>query len=231
MGKAFAKVVYWLDPDEHGVRPKGEAAPQKAPCELLAPGREGRVLPEEWEGFSLCARQVSWVSGSGRENLVLWVSDLPRKTRPPDYLITDSAFAPPALPKEKEARAMAQDPAYLVRRPAAWEAVQDSSAAAWMRTLGLPGRFEGLFTWHCANHANFLEPKFFVTENNRPAPYSIARTRRVCSACMEMFGVVGGDWPVRYVVPCPGAVLFAQMVSGRYYRVSRPEMDEEPVPC
>jgi hypothetical protein len=79
--------------------------------------------------------------------------------------------------------------------------------------------FADLFAWHCANHANFIEPIYYLETDQGPAPYSIARTKFVCSACLELFNIIGADWKRKLVVPCPGAALFAGMATNRYYEV------------
>ena len=56
------------------------------------------------------------------------------------------------------------------------------------------------------------------------APYSIAKTARVCSACLQFFNIIGRQFREKYVVPCPGASLFAGMAVNKYYRVlTRPD--------
>ena len=82
-----------------------------------------------------------------------------------------------------------------------------------------PFDFDKIFMSHSANHANFLDPKFFVQLNGAPAPYSIADSLRVCSSCLELFNILGGQWPVKYVIPCIGAVQFAHLPLNRYLRV------------
>ena len=77
--------------------------------------------------------------------------------------------------------------------------------------MGLQGMtFEELFVGHCANHANFIEPAYQVLEEGRPVPYSLGKTRTVCSACLEFYNIIGSSFQKKYVVPCPGAVLFCR---------------------
>ena len=100
-----------------------------------------------------------------------------------------------------------------------------------MKVMGLQGMtFEELFVGHCANHANFIEPAYQVLEEDRPVPYSLGKTRTVCSACLEFYNIIGSPlskknmwFPARgRMVPCPGAVLFAGMVPNHYYEVISP---------
>jgi hypothetical protein len=47
----------------------------------------------------------------------------------------------------------------------------------------------------------------------------IGKTKEVCSACLEFFNIIGGNFRKKFVVPCPGAVLFAGMSVNQYYQV------------
>jgi len=77
-----------------------------------------------------------------------------------------------------------------------------------------------LFLVHCANHANFIEPRFFYKSDiNGISPYTIDHTKRICSACLEFYNIIGEYFKKKYVVPCPGSVLFAGMKVNSYYEV------------
>jgi hypothetical protein len=54
-----------------------------------------------------------------------------------------------------------------------------------------------------------------------PVPYSIDKTSQICSACLEYFNIIGANFSKKYLVPCPGAVLFCGMAANRYYEVLR----------
>jgi hypothetical protein len=116
-----------------------------------------------------------------------------------------------------------QRASYREARPEEWEnigAVDREEQARWLKVMGLQGlTFEELFVSHCANHANFIEPAYQVLEEGLPVPYSLGKTRTVCSACLEFYNIIGSVFPKKYVVPCPGAVLFAGMVPNHYYEV------------
>ena len=132
----------------------------------------------------------------------------------------------PALPDREEQRALIQRDSYRNSRPEEWENIgaEDREAQQkWLKVMGLQGlTFEELFISHCANHANFIEPAYQVLEDHQPVPYSLGKTRTVCSACLEFYNIIGASFQKKYVVPCPGAVLFAGMVPNHYYEVISP---------
>lgn len=82
-----------------------------------------------------------------------------------------------------------------------------------------PFDFEKILLSHSANHANFIDPRFFKDVRGRKTPYSIATSAYVCSSCLEFFNILGGQWPVKYVVPCMGAVQFAKLPPNDYFKV------------
>jgi hypothetical protein len=61
---------------------------------------------------------------------------------------------------------------------------------------------------HSANHANFLLPKESVRVmceyNNEKIPCSLFPQLYICSACMEIFGVIGAHHGKMIVKKCPG---------------------------
>jgi hypothetical protein len=82
-----------------------------------------------------------------------------------------------------------------------------------------PFDFEKILMSHSANHANFIDPKFFITMNGEKVPYSIADSIHVCSSCLEFFNILGSQWSLKYVVPCIGAVQFAYLPKDQYFEV------------
>jgi hypothetical protein len=200
------------------------------PCITLRPAKRTALVagPEVWSG--LCRRQGSWYRQSawaGRHLLVVPMR-LPGMT---GVSIRESEFQAPSLPGEKELIELAGSDAYRRLRPKEWEEVSPEDIkqimgfrerlAIHLSGVALTESFEHLFLHHCANHANFLAPRFFVEEDGHSAPYSIACTARVCSACVEIFDVLGSEHRVKYVVPCPGAVTFAGLPADRYLRIER----------
>ncbi len=97
-----------------------------------------------------------------------------------------------------------------------------------MRPLGLRGiakaafLFKEVFITNCANHSNFIDPRYYLEEEGKIIPYSISpHSIEVCSSCAEYFDIVGSKYKTKLVVPCVGAVLYAGMAADRYYKVQK----------
>lgn len=144
----------------------------------------------------------------------------------PETIILDRKFRPPGLPDREEQLAMISRKSYQNAKPDKWDKIADDDPELhdkWLKIMGVRGiTYEELFITHCANHANFIEPEYFVVEENGPVPFSIDRTSHICSACLEFFNIIGPGFKKKLVVPCPGAVLFAGMAPNRYYEVIQP---------
>jgi hypothetical protein len=228
--------VYWIPASEAaGLRSSLDRSglevteAKKAVC--LALSRRvvvGLVAPAVWENYALCRRQFSWYRHSPRKGQTLVISSvpLPDVAPAPEVIIRNSSFRPSRLPTPEEQRALIQRASYRNSRPEEWEnigAEDREEQSRWIKVMGLQSlTFEELFVGHCANHANFIEPAYQVPEDGRPVPYSLGKTRTVCSACLEFYNIIGSSFKKKYVVPCPGAVLFAGMVPNHYYEVISP---------
>jgi hypothetical protein len=92
----------------------------------------------------------------------------------------------------------------------------------WARRLGADLKdYDVLHLSHTANHANFVKPRFFVRENQGIIPYSIDRSAHICSCCLELFQILGDQFPKKLVGPCPGASLFARLKPDQYLLVEK----------
>jgi hypothetical protein len=198
----------------------------KAVCTPLSKRVQiGIVPPEAWRETELCKRPLSWYWTSPRAGQYLLISshDLMPYDLPPQIVIREVKFRPPSLPDEAGKRARIGRSGYLRAKPPEWDDLDKEDPARldrWMKVMGIRGlAYRDLFLTHCANHANFIEPVYFVEEGGEKIPYSIDQTKHICSACLEFFGVLGAQFRTKRVVPCPGAVLFAGMVPNRYYEV------------
>ena len=172
----------------------------------------------------MCKRKTSWYFESSRNGKVLIVSDTAVDLRGfgDASLIVPSPFEPPSLPSYDEILTLAQSPEYLRKKSSHWDQVESQEKVTherWLRRFGVDTSFDEVFHYHAANHANFIEPRFFVCEEGVTVPYSIAGSTHVCSSCLEFFGILGERWPIKYVVPCLGAVQFARLPIDRYLRV------------
>jgi hypothetical protein len=186
------------------------------------------VPPDAWEKYEFCKRQLSWYKTSPHFGCTLLVSSLKLDKWHfiPETIIQESRFRPPGLPDREEKLNLLRRRSYRRAKPAEWDNIGDEDPQfheRWMKIMGVRGiTYEELFLTHCANHANFIEPAYYIEEKNGPVPFSIDKTVHVCSACLEFFNIVGAQASKKLVVPCPGAVLFAGMSPNRYYEVIQP---------
>jgi len=204
---------------------------RKAICVPLARSIEIGFVPRDgWERYSLCRRQLSWFNDSCPyygQVLVVSSKRIDEIDREPAVVIRECKFRPAGLPDRSGQLRLIERDSYRKVRPEAWEDIDGEDPDVqerWLKIMGIRGvSYRELFTTHCANHANFIEPVHFVTEDGQAVPYSIARTTHVCSACLEFFNILGSRFRKKRVVPCPGAVLFAGMAPNRYYEVMQPD--------
>ena len=228
----YQKVCYWVDVDclkkvsEYVEQSGGELdAEVRIPCRVLRTSREiSYCAPPAWDGF--CKRRTSWYGKSDKAGKFLVVSNTPF-----DHLdignpiiITESDFSPSRFPSPDELAQLIKSQEFQSRKPPIWEEVDPLDKEFYQRWYERhrPGElfdFDKLFVYHSANHANFLDPKFFVQLNGITVPYSIADSIHVCSSCLELFNILGEQWPVKYVIPCIGAVQFAHLPFNRYSKV------------
>ena len=228
----YKKFCYWVNFDglemlKKSLGEKEIQLPEEAliPCRVLRETTEiGCVVPQAWEGF--CKRRTSWYSGSEKAGQFLIVSghplDLQGLEKP--TLITESDFKPARLPTSGEIAELVQSVSFQRRRPRVWdniEPVEKEFQRRWFERHGINETFDfdRIFMIHSANHSNFIAPKFYVPLKGSKSPYSVASSAYVCSSCLEFFNILGEQWPVKYVVPCIGAVQFARLPRDRYYRI------------
>ena len=197
----------------------------RIPCRVLRASMEiGYVVPLAWEG--LCKRRTSWYLSSEKAGKFLVVSNSPPNISGlgNPILIRNSNFMPERLPTYSEISDLARSRPFQEAMPRLWSKPDVLEKDFYQRWFGRhhsnePFDFEKIILSHSANHANFIDPKFFDDQNGSKAPYSIANSTHVCSSCLEFFNILGNQWPVKYVVPCIGAVQFAKLPIDRYFKV------------
>lgn len=228
----YQKFCYWVD--SHGLskvkkyfeeREIQITEEMRIPCRVLRSTKEvGYLASPAWYG--LCKRRTSWYweSEKAGKRLIASNTSLDHLDIGTSIIITESNFKPPKLPLIHELSQLIKSREYQLKKPKTWENVEPIEKdfyQTWFERHQphAPFDFEKIFLSHSANHANFLDPKFFINQNEGIAPYSIADSLHVCSSCMEFFNILGAEWPTKYVVPCIGAVLFAHLPIDRYFEV------------
>jgi hypothetical protein len=241
MPENYCRYAYFIKPEklaEIELRLKaGTGKPYRARrmvCELLHPKREGGIaFPDAWD--KNCRRQGSWYRASEHNGEVLVVTNSPLEGRR-GLKIAPIDFQLDRRPSSEDIKALAESPAYRQQEPPAWQDIDDFDREQFrlfrqgLLKLGLASReeaeekFESAFPGHCANHANFIQPRFFQEREGKIVPYSIGSTLRVCSACVELFGLLGNQFDEKLVVLCPGAVLTTGLPRNQYFSVTKHEL-------
>ncbi len=240
----YRKYAYWTNQvDAQGLknalraRGVGVVEPRKAVCIPLSRRSEiGIVPPDTWKNADLCKRPLSWYWTSPFAGNYLIISSTPLERfgfiRP--IILKSVTFRPPRLPDRVDQIRLASHPSYLKAKPFEWDNLDAEDPARqdrWLKVMGIRGKtYRELFLTHCANHANFIEPEYFVQEGEAIVPYSIAKTREVCSACLEFFNIIGREYKKKLVVPCPGAAIFAGLPVNKYIEVDA-SVQASTAPC
>jgi hypothetical protein len=228
----YQKFCYWVD--FHGLKAVRKNLEERKidlpdeariPCRVLRASTEVIYLaPPAWNGF--CKRRTSWYRKSemADKSLIVCKSqlDLPDLRNP--IVITESDFKPDRLPSPEEISQLIQSKKYQTEKPPEWDKPDPLEKDFYQRWFERQPRqepfdFDKILLSHSANHANFIDPKFFVNLNERKVPYSIAGSIHVCSSCLEFFHILGEQWSVKYVVPCIGAVQFAHLPMNKYFKI------------
>ena len=229
----YEKFFYWFNQKElEGIRETlghGEMTLSEEthiPCRALRSSLEScLVLPSAWQG--LCKRRTSWYASSKKAGRYLVVSNRSLTTSGHGHgtLIRESDFKPDRLPTFEEVKEIAASRSFQKKKPSAWDKIdllEKDFYRRWLERLvgkDRPG-VEELLIYHSANHANFLDPRFFILLEAGKAPYSIADSLHACSSCLEFFNILGGEWPLKYVTACSGAVRYARLPRDQYFSVS-----------
>lgn len=231
----YKKHVYWLSKDEEA-RLRQELTSQNiklksakgivcTPLDII--NNISSVAPEVWD--DTCGRQGSWYRASDKNGLYLIISsfDLEGYEDKKAAVITESDFVPPKLATIEDKNDLAQDPLLKNELPDKWKRPGETEKRIYLRWAKRFGSktndYDFLYLSHTANHANFINPQFFIPNGNGKIPYSIDRTAHLCSCCVELFQVLGSEFNKKLVAPCPGASIFARLKPDRYLLVERPE--------
>lgn len=231
---SYKKFIYWLSGEEAGqlkntleTRNVKVRMAKGAVCTPLDEfNKISIVAPSVWD--EICYRQGSWYRKSEKNGLYLIVSTFKLKGFE-DHLkaiISLSDFKPSRLATINDKQELVYDPGFTKEIPSEWSKVNEKDTRMilkWAKKLE-PGinNYNDLYLTHTANHANFLNPRFYVKEENTIIPYSIDRSAYLCSCCLEIYQVVGRPFLKKLVAPCAGAVIFARLKADQYLLVERP---------
>ena len=229
----YIKHIYWLTEEEEarlrqalkdrGIKMKSAKGIVCTPLDQI--NKISSVAPGVWG--ETCSRQGSWYRSSDKNGLYLIISSFELE----DYgdqkaaTITRSVFVPPRRASLEEKEIMTQHPDFQRRIPSQWPEVGETEKRIylrWARRLGSNAEdYESLYLTHTANHANFIKPRLFVTQNGQVVPYSIDQSAHLCSSCVELFQVLGSRFTRKLVAPCPGATIFARLKPDQYLLVEK----------
>jgi hypothetical protein len=231
MGKTqevYRKHAYWLTREEENhLRKELESRGHKmktargivcSPLDRI--NKLASVAPGVWD--ETCSRQGSWYRASDKNGLYLVVSsfELEELSARKAATITESDFRPPRLATREEKESLVSEFDVQSKIPSEWPQVKEREKEIylrWAERLGSKGvSYDFLFLSHTANHGNFIRPRLYLSEGREVIPYSIDRSAHLCSCCLELFQIIGGEYRRKLVAPCPGAVAFARMKPDRY---------------
>ena len=230
---SYIKHIYWFTKAE-----KAHLREKLATCSIKLKSAKGivctpldainkitSVAPDIWN--DTCNRQGSWYRTSEKNGMYLVVSSF-ELTNYGDHktaVITESDFVPPRLASLEDKNILVQDELVKRRIPEEWLHPRESEKKIylrWARRLGSDVQdYKFLYLSHTANHANFIDPRFFISNGEEIVPYSIDRSAHLCSCCVELFQVLGSQYKKKMVAPCPGATIFARLKPDRYLLVEK----------
>jgi hypothetical protein len=224
----YKKYIYWVpEADEQALREEMAArgilikAARGVVCSPLdALNKIASVAPGVWS--DTCARQGSWYRSSDRNGLYLIISSFELEGWDifKAATISESDFVPPHFATLEDKQALVRTPELKRMVPLEWSHVREAEKKIylrWARRLGSDAQdYDFLFLSHTANHANFIQPRFFTSDTDGIIPYSIDRSAHLCSCCLELFQILGAGFEKKLVAPCPGATLFARLQADRY---------------
>ena len=230
----YIKHVYWLTKDKethlkeelasHKIKLKSAKGIVCTPLDII--NKISSVAPEVWN--DTCGRQGSWYRTSDKNGLYLIVSsfELEGYEDKKYATITESDFVAPRLATTEDKNKLVLDRSLEKRIPEEWKRPGETEKKIylrWARRFGSDVQdYNFLYLSHTANHANFINPNFFIKDNDEIIPYSIDRTAHLCSCCVELFQTLGSEYNKKLVVPCPGACIFARLEPDRYLLVEKP---------
>jgi hypothetical protein len=229
----YKKHIYWLTQEEEAfLRSELETRRIKLKtikgvvCFPLSESvKIASVPPEVWG--QTCARQGSWYRASEKNGQYLVVSgfELGDTTYQRAAVLTLTDFRPPSTANLGDKKSLVEDPSFQSQIPPHWKEVDEKEKKlylSWAKKLGSSvDDYDFLYLTQTANHANFLNPRFFIRDNGVTIPYSLDMSAHLCSCCLELFQVIGSSFTKKLVAPCPGATIFAELKPDRFILVRK----------
>jgi len=233
--KDYQKLFFWVnqenierDLDEIKRRLKIDkiSTARERQCEALSPNiKIMHVPPEVWS--KSCYRQGSWYRSSIYSKNHLLVSNF-------DLSFLNSVKAGvikkimidtyPNLQKEKWMQLLETN-SFLNRAPREWFRLLEREVPAFKNFIDrnrMNVSIEELLNMHSANHANFLLPRgdtfLKYLYDGEDIPCSLFQQNFTCSACLELFGVLGDQLQKKIIKKCPG-LKYVTMNENEYFLV------------
>ncbi|MEX2727042.1 MAG: hypothetical protein Q6353_007305, partial [Candidatus Sigynarchaeum springense] len=220
-GQAYAKYFYWVDATQieaildtvkSWLQLQSIPRARQRPCEALNPTFPVIHLPPEtWS--ATCFRQASWFRTSKLKEKHLLVSN---STLPIPLAILSGKITKitgqnvPAISRAQYV-SLLETPAFKKRAPPEWFHLLDREIPVFKSFLDKIGVYIDLDEFlekHSANHAHFLQPMenmlLTIEHEDEQIPCSLFPSSFICSACMELFGVLGSHLRKKAVKNCPG---------------------------
>lgn len=231
----YQKFFYWVSPQD--IEPVLEEfkrvlekdqipEPRERQCETLYYHSQlMHVPPSIWS--KQCYRQGAWFRTSpyAKDHLIVSNSalDLPQAIRKGVIEII-KLENPPNLPKDQYLELL-EKKSFIERAPEEWfhfleREIPTFSSFIERKQLGLS--LDELLECHSANHANFLLPQGqnygMVAYKGEDVACALFPEEYVCSACLELFGVLGDHLQKLIVKKCPG-LKYVNLERNEYFLI------------
>lgn len=241
----YQKYYYWVKPSAYETNI--EKITMKLPdvkirnaesrqCEALYPSYALVVVkPEVWSAN--CYRQGSWFRTSELKDMYLIVSNQPldfltadesgkiaivKLANIPDFRLDESFI--------RKIEALNNHPRLKERAPPEWFHLLDREVPlfeAFIRSRNLGVDLTTFLKIHTAGHALFLIEEKDIgnyvkipNESDQEVPCSMCPEEFVCSACLEIFGVLGRSHKKLLVKRCPG-LKYLKLERNEYLLISK----------
>lgn len=218
----YRKYFYWVDPDmtenlEEKLISAGYTKkvffPRERPCESLHHSKKISIVPPiSWN--QRCYRQGSWYRSSEFNGLSLLISELPIPEI--QYILRGrlTILTPDRNPEPLSNETIVKlrsHSEYHKMAPKEWFQLLPHEIPLFQRFIdryNLKVSLEEFVDRHNTNHANFLPhseiEQYCLLSKEKRIPCSLYESNYVCSACVELFGIIGVENKRMALKKCPG---------------------------